>query len=273
MDITTKWKLNNGVEIPVLGLGTYLSKPGKETYEAVRYALDIGYRHIDTAALYANEEDVGKAVRDSGVPREEIFVTTKVWNSDQGYDTTINAFYKSLKKLKFDYIDLYLIHWPQPKTRIDTWRALIQLYDEKKASSIGVSNYTIRHMEEVLHGSPFKPLVNQIEFSPYIYQKDILSYCNRRNIIVEAYTPLVRGKKFKDPKLVELAEKYSKTPAQIMIRWALQVGTVVLPKSIHPERIKENADIFDFEISEDDMLLMEDFNENYRVAWDPTKIE
>jgi len=272
MDINTKLRLNNGVEIPALGLGTYLSKPGKDTYEAIRFALDIGYRHIDTATLYANEEDVGKAIRDSGIPREEIFVTTKVWNTDQGFDSTLKAFYKSLKKLKFDYVDLYLIHWPQPKTRCDTWRALIQIYDENRASAIGVSNYTIRHIEEVLHGSPFKPLVNQIEFSPYLYQKDILAYCTRRNILVEAYTPLVRGKKFGDPKLIAMAEKYSKTPAQILIRWALQVGTIVLPKSVHPERIKENADVFDFEISEDDMELMEEFNQNFRVAWDPTKI-
>jgi len=273
MDLKTKLRLNNNIEIPALGLGTYLSKPGRETYDAVRYALDLGYRHIDTASLYANEEDVGKAVQDCGIPRNEIFVTTKVWNSDQGFDNTINAFYKSLRKLKLDYIDLYLIHWPQPKTRSDTWRALIQLYDDNKTGAIGVSNYTIRHMEEVLHGSPFKPLINQIEFSPYLYQRDILAYCTRRNILVEAYSPLVRGKKFNDQKLITFAEKYSKTPAQILIRWALQVGTIVLPKSVHPERIKENADVFDFEISEDDMDVLEDFNENFRIAWDPTKIE
>ena len=272
MDIKSTVTLNNLVKIPVLGLGVYLSKPGKETYNAVRYALDIGYRHIDTAALYANEEDVGKAVRDSGIAREEIFVTTKVWNADQGFDNTINAFSQSLRKLHFDYIDLYLIHWPEPKLRQETWRALIKLYDDKKAGSIGVSNYTIRHIEEVLHVSPFKPLINQVEFSPYLYQRDILAYCKTRNILVEAYTPLVRGKKFNEPKLVDIANKYSRTPAQILIRWALQVGVIVLPKSVHEERIKENADVFDFEISEDDMDYMETFDENYRVAWDPSKI-
>jgi diketogulonate reductase-like aldo/keto reductase len=273
MDIGTTVSLNNGVKIPILGLGTYLSKPGKETYNAVRYALDLGYRHIDTATLYANEEDIGRAIKDSGIPRESIFVTTKVWNSDQGFENTISAHHKSLKRLRLDWIDLYLVHWPLTKTRHETWRALIHLYCEKKARAIGVSNYTIRHMEEVLHTSPFKPLVNQIEFSPYLYQKDIVRYCMRRNIYVEAYTPLIRGKKFGDKKLVEIAEKYNKTQAQILIRWAIQVGTIVLPKSVTPERIKENADVFDFEISEEDIDYMESFNENFRVAWDPTDIE
>lgn len=273
MNIKSTLRLNNGVNIPILGLGTYLSKPGKETYNAVRYALDIGYRHIDTATLYANEQDIGKAIRDSGIPRDEIFVTTKVWNSDQGYDKTIIAFHKSLKKLNLDYIDLYLIHWPQPGTRNETWRALMNLYDEKKTRSIGVSNYTIHHLEELIHNFPLKPMVNQVEFSPYLYQKELFKYCLKRSIIIEAYTPLVRGRKFDDPKLIELAKKYSKTPAQILIRWAIQVGTVVLPKSIHPERIKENSEVFDFEINEDDMDYLETFNENFRVAWDPTDIE
>ena len=273
MNLETKISLNNGVEIPLLGLGTYLSKPGRETYNAVRYALDIGYRHIDTAALYANEEDIGRAIKDSDVPRDKIFVTTKVWNSDQGYDNTLKAFYKSLKKMKFDYIDLYLIHWPLPELRQDTWRALESIYDRGLCKAIGVSNYTIRHMEEVLHQSYIKPAVNQVEFSPFLYQKELLNYCLHRNVQLEAYSPLTRGKKLDDPKLIELAEKYGKSPAQILIRWALQVKTIVLPKSAHNERIKENADIFDFEISDVDMEILEDFNSDYRIAWDPTDIE
>lgn len=273
MNLQSTIRLNNGVEIPILGFGTYLIKPGKQAYEAVRYALDVGYRHIDTASMYANEESIGLAIKDSGIPREEIFVTTKVWNTEQGYEESISAFYKSLKKLNTGYIDLYLIHWPQAKTRMETWRALIKLYDDKKVRAIGVSNYTIHHMEEVMHKSPFKPLVNQVEFSPYLYQKDLQTYCRRRKIIIEAYTPLVRGKKLNEPKLVELAKKYGKSPAQILIRWAIQVGTVVLPKSKTPGRIKENSEVFDFEISEDDMDYMETFNEGFRVAWDPTDIE
>jgi methylglyoxal/glyoxal reductase len=272
MNIKSTLTLNNGTEIPILGLGTYLIKPGNQTYNSVRYAIDIGYRHIDTASLYANETDVGKAVLESSVPRENIFITSKVWITDQGYENTLQAYYKSLKRLKLDYVDLYLIHWPEPNLRLKTWEALIKLYEDKLVRAIGVSNYTIRHMEEVLHSAPFKPLVNQIEFSPYLYQRDILVYCNRRKIHVEAYSPLTRGKKLNDPKLNELASKYSKTPAQILIRWALQVGTIALPKSVHPDRIKENADVFDFSITDDDMDYMETFNQNFRVAWDPTKI-
>ncbi len=273
MNIKSTLKLKNGVQIPILGLGTYLSKPGKETYNAVRYALDIGYRHIDTAALYANEEDIGKAIRESGIPREEIFLTTKVWNTDQGFDKTIIAFHTSLKKLKLDYVDLYLIHWPRPKTRDETWRALVYLYDEKKTRSIGVSNYTIHHLEDLRTKFQEIPAINQVEFSPYLYQKDLLKYCTKRKIILEAYTPLIRGKKFNDQKLIDLANKYNKTPAQILLRWAIQIGVVVLPKSVNKDRIKENSEIFDFEITEDDMDYLETFNENFRVAWDPSDIE
>lgn len=272
MNLETKITLNNSVEIPILGLGTYLSKPGNETYNAVRYALDIGYRHIDTAALYANEEDIGRAIKDSEFQREQIFVTTKVWNSDQGYDNTLKAFYRSLKKLKSDFVDLYLIHWPLPELRKETWRALESLYSRGLCKAIGVSNYTIRHMEEVLHQSYIKPVINQVEFSPYLYQKELLNYCLHRNIQLESYSPLTRGKKFGDPKLLEIAEKYGKSQAQLLIRWALQVGAIVLPKSVHNERIKENADVFDFEITDDDMDILEEFNSDYRIAWDPTDI-
>ncbi len=273
MNIRSEIKLNDGKSIPILGFGTYLIKPGKNTYEAVRYALDVGYRHIDTASLYANEADVGKAVADSGIPREEIFVTTKVWNSDQGYDNTIRALYSSLKKLKMDYVDLYLIHWPQPGTRKETWRALEDLCYKEINKSIGISNYTIRHTEEFLPKARVKPVINQIEFNPYLYQKELKRYCERRKIAISAYAPLVRAKKFDDERLIKLSEKYEKTPAQILIRWALQIGTIPLPKSVHKERIKENAEVFDFEINDDDMDYLCSFNVNFRVAWDPSKIE
>jgi len=273
MNINTKLMMNNNVGIPALGLGTYQSKAGKETYDAVLYSLEIGYRHIDTAALYVNESDVGSAVRDSGLPRNDIFITTKLWNSDHGYGSTLKAFETSLSKLKTDYIDLYLIHWPVQHKRSESWQAMLKLFDEGLCKSIGVSNYTIKHIEEMRNYLPVLPAVNQVEFSPYLYQKELLEYCNKNGIIVEAYTPLVRGKKFNDLKLIDLSKKYDKTPAQILIRWVLQRGLVVLPKSVNPLRIAENADVFDFEINENDMLLIDTFHSNYRVCWNPSSIE
>jgi methylglyoxal/glyoxal reductase len=273
MNINSKIQLNNGINIPILGLGTYLSNPGKETQAAVEYALETGYRHIDTAAFYKNEEDVGNAVRNSGIPRSEIFVTTKLWNSEQGFDKALRAFDNSLKKLKLDYVDLYLIHWPIPKLRIDSWRALERIYQQGYCKSIGVSNYMQRHIEELISFAAILPSVNQIEFSPYLYLKELQDFCRDCSIYIQAYTPLVRGKKKDDPRLLSIAKKYNKSWAQILIRWALQVGTIVLPKSVHKERIHENADIFDFEISEKDMDEIKSFHYNYRITWDPTNIE
>ncbi|OGU14300.1 MAG: glyoxal reductase [Ignavibacteria bacterium GWB2_35_12] len=272
MDINTSIELNNGINIPLLGLGTYLTKAGNETLNAVRYALDIGYRHIDTAALYANEKDVGIAVKQSKLAREEIFITTKVWNSEHGFNKTIKAFDESLRKLDSDYIDLYLVHWPVPELRGDTWKALEKIYSEGKAKSIGVSNYTIHHLDELLKSCKIIPSVNQVELSPFLQQPELMQYCKEKGIIVEAYSPLTRGKKFNDKRLKDLANKYSKTSAQIMIRWALQYDTVVLPKSARPERIKENADVFDFEISDEDMEYMKSFDEGFRIAWDPSDL-
>ena len=269
MDINTKWKLNNGVEIPVLGLGTYLST-GSEAYEATLFALQNGYRHIDTATFYANETEIGKAVKDSGIDRNEIFVTTKLWNSDQGYDSALRAFEKSLNNFGFDYVDLYLIHWPLTGKRKDSWKALERIYEEKAARSIGISNYTIRHIEELKTYANVMPVVNQVEFNPFLYQKELQEYCEENGILIEAYTPLTRGKKFNDPVLRAIAEKYAKTPAQILIRWALQVHTIVLPKSANKKRILENADIFDFEISDEDMQKLNALNEGYRITWDPS---
>ena len=270
MNLQSTYKLNNGVEIPALGLGTYLSQPGDETRKAVKFALEHGYRHIDTASFYRNEKDVAAGIMDSGIDRKEIFVTTKVWNEDQGYDKTIKAFDISLKNLGSDYIDLYLIHWPVPDKRKQTWKALETIYDEKLALSIGVSNYTIKHLRELFNYANIKPVVNQVEFSPYLYQKELQHFGESHGILTEAYTPLTRGKKFKDPKLIAIAEKYSKSAAQILIKWAIQVHTIVLPKSVKTDRMIENADIFDFEISNDDITLLNDLNENFRTSWDPT---
>ncbi len=256
-------RLNNGVEIPRFGLGTFQSKQGEETYNAVRWALEIGYRHIDTAALYGNEEDVGRAIADSGIPREDIFVVTKVWNDDQGYESTFRALEASLRRLKTDYVDLYLVHWPVKGLRHETWKAMVEIYKQGKARSVGVSNYTIRHLEELLPNTELVPAANQIEFSPFLYRKALLEYCVSHGIVVEAYSPLARAQKLEDPRLVAMAQKYGKTPAQIALRWAIQHDLVVIPKSVRRERILENASIFDFELSPEDMAEMDTWNEDY----------
>jgi diketogulonate reductase-like aldo/keto reductase len=268
--IDTKVKLNNGVEMPIFGLGTYQSRSGKETREAVGYALEAGYRHIDTAAMYGNEEDVGEAVRKSGIPREEIFVTTKLWNTDHGYQKALAAFEESLNKLGLAYIDLYLIHWPVEDSRKDSWRALEKLLEQGECRAIGVSNYMIHHLEELLDNSSTVPAVNQVEFSPYLYQKELVEFCRKHGIQFEAYSPLTKGHKLNDPQLAEIASKYSRTPAQILIRWALQKDAVVIPKSTHRERIVENADVFDFTISEEDMNLLDSFHQDLHTSWDPS---
>ena len=270
MALDTKIRLNNGVEIPTLGLGTYMSKPGGETYHAVKFALEYGYRHIDTAAFYKNEEDVGLAVRDSGIDRKEIFVTTKLKNPDHGYDSALSAFDISLKNLGFDYIDLYLIHWPVSDLRKESWKAFERLYDQKLVRALGISNYTIRHTDELLSYANIPPTVNQVEFSTFLYQKELQAHNLSHGIYIEAYSPITRGKKLNDTTLVGIAANYDKTPAQILIKWCLQVGTIVIPKSVHENRIIENADIFDFTISDADMNLLNNLNVNFRTCWDPT---
>ncbi|MFQ6674179.1 MAG: aldo/keto reductase [Fidelibacterota bacterium] len=270
--IDTRVTLNNGVRMPVFGLGTYQSRNGSQTRDVVLYALEIGYRLIDTATIYGNEEDVGRAVRDSNIPRDEIFVTTKLWNSDHGFSATISACNESLKLLGLSYVDLYLIHWPVEGIRRESWRALEALEKQGKCRSIGVSNYMIRHLEELLEDTSTVPAVNQVEFSPYLYQKDLLSFCRSHAIQVEAYSPLTKGQKLNDAQLVGLARRYGKSPAQILIRWPLQRGTVVIPKSSRKERIEENAGVFDFSISDEDMETIDSFNENYRTSWDPSTV-
>jgi diketogulonate reductase-like aldo/keto reductase len=268
--IDTRVKLNNRIEMPVFGLGTYQTRSGEETRKAVGYALEVGYRHIDTAAMYGNEKDVGEAVRESGIPRQEIFVTTKLWNSDHGYQEALTAFEVSRKKLGLDFIDLYLIHWPVEGLRKDSWRALEELQKDGKCRAIGVSNYMTWHLDELLESSSVVPAVNQVEFSPYLYLRELLDYCHSHNILLESYSPLTKGYKLKDPKLAKIADKYSKTPAQILIRWALQKDVIVIPKSSKKERIKENAEVFDFAISEEDMHRLDSFDEDLHTSWDPS---
>src|SRR2546430_16008383 len=214
LNVKSAVKLNNGVQMPVLGLGVYQSPPGRVTQDAVRFAVKIGYRHVDTARIYGNEADVGGAVLDSGVPRKDLFVTTKLWNSDQGYDSTLRACEASLKRLGLDYLDLYLVHYPVPDVRKESWRAMETLLKKGRCRAIGVSNFTIRHLEEMIEESHVIPSVNQVELHPFLYQKELLKYCQNRGIQVEAYSPLARGEKLKHPRIGSLAEKYSKSPAQ-----------------------------------------------------------
>jgi diketogulonate reductase-like aldo/keto reductase len=254
--------LNNGIAMPQFGLGTFQSQKGQETRDAVRWALEFGYRHIDTAAIYHNEEDVGRGIRDSGVPRKEIFVTTKLWDADQAYDTALRAYDQSLKRLGLDYVDLYLIHWPVKSTRADAWRALVKLYQEGRVRAIGVSNFTTNHLKELLAGSPVVPAVNQFELSPFNTCTKLVDFCKQHGIMVESYSPLARGQKLSDPRVAELAHRYGKTPAQILIRWAIDKGYVVIPKSVHQARISENASIFDFALSAQDLQALDGLNEN-----------
>ncbi len=292
LTLDTKITLNDGRAVPQLGLGVWQTRAGKSCEAAVLAALEAGYRHIDTAAMYGNEESVGAAMRTSGIPRENIFVTTKLWNSDHGDPE--RALHASLRKLKTDYVDLYLIHYPVRQRR-QSWRALEALREQRKARSIGVSNFTIEHLTELLAETETVPAINQVEFHPYLYQQDLLAYCQAKGIVIEAYSPLTHGQRLKDPKLVAVAQRYksndqrpadrwsqlplgrrlsgapaTKSTAQILIRWALQHQLVVIPKSSNHRRILENADVFDFEISPQDMKLLDDFNENLRTCWDPT---
>jgi len=263
--------LSNGTRMPLLGLGVY-DMYNREAEEAVGNALEIGYRLIDTAAMYENEKEIGKAIRTSRVARKEIFLTTKVANPDQGYDSTLKAFDESSKKLNCEYIDLYLVHWPIKKTRKDTWLALERLYNEKRVRAIGVANYLVPFLEELETYGNITPAVDQVEFSPYLFLEDLLNECKLKSIQLQAYTPLVRGQRFSDSKLISIAEKYVKTPAQIILRWALQLGVSTIPKSSNLTRLKENFDVFDFQMSEDDMKMISAFNENFRVVDDPMEM-
>ena len=262
-------KMNDGHKIPVVGLGTWKSKPGEATYRAVLDSINAGYRHIDTARAYDNESDVGKAVKDAVVDRKELFITTKLRNKDQGYDTAIKACEKSLARLGCDYIDLYLIHWPLKDKRNDSWRAFIDLQERGLCRSIGVSNFTVDHLIELEDKFGIIPVANQVEFHPYHYQKELLEYCNSKNIVIEAYSPLVHAKRMDEPRLVSISEEMGKTPAQILIRWAMQRGMVVLPKSVNQGRIVENFSVFDFEIPDSLMKRLDDLDETFVTCWDP----
>ncbi|KAG0326393.1 hypothetical protein BGZ99_009633 [Dissophora globulifera] len=265
--------MNDANTIPRLGLGVYMSEAGKEAEDAVVWALQAGYRHIDTATNYGNEASVGEAIRRSGVPREEVFVTTKLTEDDQGYDSAIAALNLSLEKMGLDYVDLYLIHSPLRGTgpRLASWKAFETLVEQGKAKSIGVSNYGIHHLQELFDTNPkIRPSVNQIEVNPWLRREEIVAFCESQHIAVEAYCPLAKAKKLEDPVVNQIANKYSKSPAQVLIRWSLQMGYVVIPKSVKKERIEHNADVYDFVLADEDMTLLNALNENFICSWDPT---
>ncbi|WP_298831752.1 aldo/keto reductase [uncultured Planococcus sp.] len=273
-DTTT---LHNGVKMPWFGLGVFKVSEGAEVIDAVRTAIANGYRSIDTAAAYGNEEGVGQGIREgmkeAGISREELFITSKVWNSDLGYESTMAAYETSLKNLGLDYLDLYLIHWPVEGKYKEAWRALETLYKDGRVKAIGVSNFHVHHLEELLKDAEITPMINQVEFHPHLTQEELRSFCKEHDIQLEAWSPLMQGKLLDHPLLVEIAAKTEKTVAQVILRWDLQNGVVTIPKSIKEARIIQNSQIFDFELTEDDMERISALNENQRVGPDPDNFD
>ncbi|MED4603360.1 aldo/keto reductase [Paenibacillus validus] len=268
-DATT---LNNGVTMPWLGLGVWKTKDGDEVVQAVTDALAAGYRSIDTAASYGNEAGVGQALQASGIPREQLFVTTKVWNADQGFESTLRAFEESRRKLQLETIDLYLIHWPVKGKYKETWKALIKLRDEGYVRAIGVSNFQVHHLQDLIDDSGVVPAVNQVEFHPLLQQLELRRFCQKQRIQLEAWSPLMQGN-LDLPLLTELAGKYGKSPAQIILRWDLQHGIVTIPKSVTKHRIQENADLFDFALTDEDMTRLDGLNQDRRFGPDPDNFD
>jgi len=269
--------LHNGVEMPWFGLGVFKVEDGPELVEAVKSAIIAGYRSIDTAAIYGNEKAVGEGIRagikEAGISREDLFITSKVWNSDQGYETTLAAYEESLKKLELDYLDLYLVHWPVEGKYKDTWRALETLYKEERVRAIGVSNFQIHHLQDVLADAEMKPMINQVEYHPRLTQKELQAFCKEQGIQMEAWSPLMQGQLLDNETLQEIAHKYGKTTAQIILRWDLQNEVVTIPKSTKEHRIIANADIFNFELTKEDMEKIDALNENHRVGPDPDNFD
>lgn len=268
-DLSGCFSLRNGVQMPYLGLGTYQADNQTEVVNSVKTAIDTGYRHIDTASIYKNEEGVGKGIKASDVPRKEIFVVSKVWNADQGYESTLQAFQESLDRLQLDYLDLYLIHWPVKGKYKQTWKALEYLYANKKVRAIGVSNFLQHHLEDLMTDAKIVPMVNQMEFHPYLVQQKLMNFCKKNTIQYEAWSPFMVGKVFELDFCNELAEKYGKSIAQIILRWNLQKDVVTIPKSVQTNRITTNANIFDFELSEKDVAFLDGLDRNERTGPHP----
>ncbi|MEK4840610.1 aldo/keto reductase [Bacillus sp. FSL L8-0152] len=276
-NLQSKTVLNNGVEMPWFGLGVFKVEEGPELVEAVKSAIKAGYRSIDTAAIYGNEKAVGEGIRagikEAGISREDLFITSKVWNSDQGYETTLAAYEESLKKLELDYLDLYLVHWPVEGKYKDTWRALETLYKEKRVRAIGVSNFQIHHLQDVMKDAEIKPMINQVEYHPRLTQKELQAFCKEQGIQMEAWSPLMQGQLLDNETLQEIAEKHGKTTAQVILRWDLQNGVITIPKSTKEHRIIANADVFNFELTKEDMEKIDALNQNHRVGPDPDNFD
>jgi diketogulonate reductase-like aldo/keto reductase len=262
-------ELRTGARIPQVGLGVWQTPRGRATQSAVASALRVGYRHIDTAKIYGNEEDVGIAIVRSGIARDQLFVTTKLWNSDQGYDSALRAFDASLERLGLDYVDLYLIHWPVAGKRLESWRALEKIYETKRASAIGVSNYLRPHLEELLGSARVPPAVNQIELSPFLQRRDAVALCRKNSVLVEAYSPLTHGRRLENPVVLDVARRVERSPAQVLLRWGIQKELVVLPKSSRADRIVENASLFDFALDAHSMAALDALEEGLVTGWDP----
>lgn len=262
-------RLRSGALLPRIGLGVFRAARGEETRQAVRAALRLGYRHIDTARVYGNEADVAAAIRDSGVPRGEVFLTTKLWNDDQGYDQTLRAFDDALLRMAVDYVDLFLLHWPVPGKRLQSWRALEKLQQEGRARALGVSNFMVHHLEELLAHAKVLPDVNQIEVSPFLQQREVRAFCASSGIVVEAYSPLTKGVRLRHPVVLAVASAVQRTPAQVLLRWALSRELVVLPKSTRPERLAENAALLDFTLPPAELLRLDALEEGLVTGWDP----
>ena len=271
--IQGSFTLRNGVKMPYLGLGTYQADNNSEVVNAVKDALEIGYRHIDTASFYKNEKGVGQGIKESSVNREDIFVVTKVWNSEQGYDSALKSFEESLKRLELDYLDLLLVHWPVEGKYKATWKAFEHLYGQKRVKAIGVSNFLQHHLEDLMSDCEIVPMVNQMEFHPYLVQQELIDFCNKNTIQYEAWSPFMQGKVFQLDVFKELCKKYNKTTAQIILRWNLQKGVVTIPKSVHKNRIVSNADIFDFELSQKDVDYLDSLDKGERTGPDPNHVD
>jgi diketogulonate reductase-like aldo/keto reductase len=272
-DISGTFTLSNRLSIPYFGLGVFRAREGTEINSAILKALNCGYRHVDTAAIYRNETGVGKAIKESGIARNEVFITTKLWNADQGYESTLKAFERSLNKLQTDYIDLYLIHWPVRGKYAESWRAMEELYRAGKVRAIGVSNFTIHHLKDLMKSVTVNPMVNQVEFHPYLVQPELLEFCQQNNIQYEAWSPIMRGKVNEIAVISAIARKHSKNNVQVVLRWNLQKGVVTIPKSVNKDRIQSNANIFDFELSDEDIQQIDALDRNYRTGPDPDNFD
>jgi len=273
--IKDSMRLNNGIEMPILGFGVYRINGNDETADCVKKAIKHGYRSIDTAMIYGNEAGVGKGIKKSGIKREEVFITTKLWNSDQGYEKTLKAFKNSMERLMVDYLDLYLIHWPVPKIKkyIETWEALETLYRDGKVRAIGVSNFNISHLENIITQCSIVPAVNQVEFHPWLLQTELFTYMRQKGISAEAWSPLGGGALLDNEILMGIAKKYNKTVAQVIIRWDIQKNVITIPKSSKEDRIASNANVFDFELSDQDIKTIESLNINRRIGPDPDEFD